>query len=65
MCGKARLRASRGFPWYVKNHGIDANLFVAGEGDEMKRHPALIPLSHDHHRALVEARRLRQAADTP
>jgi quercetin dioxygenase-like cupin family protein len=28
----------------------------------MKRHPALIPLSHDHHRALVEARRLRRAA---
>lgn len=31
----------------------------------MKRHPALIPLSHDHHHALVEARRLRRAADTP
>jgi hypothetical protein len=31
----------------------------------MKRHPALIPLSHDHHHALVEARRLRLAADTP
>jgi hemerythrin-like domain-containing protein len=31
----------------------------------MKRHPALIPLSHDHHRALVEARRLRRAADAP
>ena len=29
----------------------------------MKRHPALIPLSHDHHHALVEARRLRRAAD--
>lgn len=28
----------------------------------MKRHPALIPLSHDHHHALVEARRLRDAA---
>jgi hemerythrin-like domain-containing protein len=31
----------------------------------MKRHPALMPLSHDHHHALVEARRLRRAADTP
>ena len=31
----------------------------------MKRHPALVPLSHDHHRALVEARRLRRAADAP
>jgi quercetin dioxygenase-like cupin family protein len=31
----------------------------------MKRHPALIPLSHDHHHALVEARRLRRAAGTP
>jgi quercetin dioxygenase-like cupin family protein/hemerythrin superfamily protein len=31
----------------------------------MKRHPALVPLSHDHHQALVEARRLRRAADTP
>lgn len=29
----------------------------------MKRHRALIPLSHDHHHALVEARRLREAAD--
>ena len=28
----------------------------------MKRHRALIPLSHDHHHALVEARRLRRAA---
>jgi mannose-6-phosphate isomerase-like protein (cupin superfamily) len=28
----------------------------------MKRHPALIALSHDHHHALVEARRLRHAA---
>jgi mannose-6-phosphate isomerase-like protein (cupin superfamily) len=26
----------------------------------VKRHPALVPLSHDHHPALVEARRLRQ-----
>jgi hemerythrin-like domain-containing protein/quercetin dioxygenase-like cupin family protein len=31
----------------------------------MKRHAALIPLSHDHHRALVEARRLRRAAAGP
>jgi quercetin dioxygenase-like cupin family protein len=31
----------------------------------MKRHPALISLSHDHHRSLVEARRLRRAADAP
>jgi quercetin dioxygenase-like cupin family protein len=29
----------------------------------MKRHPALVPLSHDHHHALVAARRLRQAAE--
>src|SRR5262245_52181125 len=29
----------------------------------MKRHPALISLSHDHHQALVQARRLRRAAD--
>jgi quercetin dioxygenase-like cupin family protein len=29
----------------------------------MKRHRALIPLSHDHHDALVAARRLRQGAD--
>jgi quercetin dioxygenase-like cupin family protein len=29
----------------------------------MRRHRALIPLSHDHHHALVEARRLRNAAD--
>jgi hypothetical protein len=27
----------------------------------MKRHPALVPLSRDHHRALVIARRLRRA----
>ena len=29
----------------------------------MKRLEALIPLSHDHHHALVEAKRLRRAAD--
>jgi quercetin dioxygenase-like cupin family protein/iron-sulfur cluster repair protein YtfE (RIC family) len=29
----------------------------------MKRHPALIPLSHDHHHGLVELRRLRRAAE--
>ena len=29
----------------------------------MKRRPALIPLSHDHHHALAAARRLRLAAD--
>ena len=29
----------------------------------MKRHPALLPLSRDHHHALVIARRLRQATD--
>lgn len=28
----------------------------------MKRHPALIPLSHDHHAKLVQARRLRLAS---
>jgi hypothetical protein len=27
----------------------------------MKRHPALVPLSHDHHQVLVIARRLRRA----
>ena len=28
----------------------------------MKRHPALVPLSHDHHAELVQARRLRLAS---
>src|SRR5438874_6587999 len=28
----------------------------------MKRHPALIPLSRDHHNGLVQASRLRRAA---
>src|SRR6266545_1467655 len=28
----------------------------------MKRHPALIPLSRDHHNGLVQAARLRRAA---
>jgi quercetin dioxygenase-like cupin family protein len=31
----------------------------------MKRHPALVPLSHDHHAALVAARRLRDGASGP
>jgi len=31
----------------------------------MKRHPALIPLTHDHHHALAQARRLREAAAGP
>lgn len=30
----------------------------------MKRHPALVPLSHDHHQTLVRARELRRAAAT-
>jgi len=29
----------------------------------MKRHSSLVPLSHDHHHALSEARRLRRAAE--
>jgi mannose-6-phosphate isomerase-like protein (cupin superfamily) len=29
----------------------------------VKRHPALVPLSHDHHHTLVRARELRRAAD--
>jgi hemerythrin-like domain-containing protein len=29
----------------------------------VRRAPALVPLSHDHHHALVQARRLRLAAD--
>lgn len=29
----------------------------------MKRHPALVPLSDDHHHELVQARRLTRAAD--
>lgn len=31
----------------------------------MKRHAALVSLSHDHHHALVQARRLRRAAEDP
>ena len=29
---------------------------------DVKRHPALVPLSHDHHHTLVRARQLRRAA---
>lgn len=32
-------------------------------GHRMRRHPALVGLSHDHHHALVAARRLRRAAE--
>jgi hypothetical protein len=31
-------------------------------GGPLKRHPALVPLSHDHHNELSEARRLRLAS---
>jgi hypothetical protein len=31
----------------------------------MKRHRTLVPLSHEHHHALIEARRLRCAAEGP
>jgi hemerythrin-like domain-containing protein len=31
----------------------------------VKRHPALVPLSDDHHHELVQARRLLRAADAP
>ena len=30
----------------------------------MKRHPALVPLSEEHHHELAHARRLRRAADS-
>jgi quercetin dioxygenase-like cupin family protein/hemerythrin-like domain-containing protein len=42
-------------------HRIAVNNSV--EYSSVKRHPSLVPLSHDHHHALVEARRLRRAAD--
>jgi hemerythrin-like domain-containing protein len=35
---------------------------VPPEGDPLRRHSALIPLSHDHHAELVQARRLRLAS---
>jgi len=38
---------------------------VAATLEEVKRHRALIPLSHDHHDALVAARRLRRGAGAP
>jgi hemerythrin-like domain-containing protein len=38
-------------------------LAVSGYARNVKRHAALVPLSHDHHDALVAARRLRHGAD--
>jgi quercetin dioxygenase-like cupin family protein len=38
-------------------------LVTAVRGRAMKRHRSLVALSHDHHRTLVEARRLRAGAD--
>jgi quercetin dioxygenase-like cupin family protein/hemerythrin-like domain-containing protein len=35
-----------------------------GYAQRVKRHAALVPLSHDHHHALVAARRLRRGADS-
>jgi len=40
----------------------DAEPRSAGRRAEVKRHPALVPLSHDHHAELVQARRLRLAS---
>jgi Hemerythrin HHE cation binding domain len=34
---------------------------ASGQNGGVKRHAALVPLSHDHHHALVQARRLREA----
>ncbi|HEU5491581.1 MAG TPA: hemerythrin domain-containing protein [Gaiellaceae bacterium] len=45
-----RARRSRDLAW------------CRGRRSELKRHPALIPLSHDHHAELVQARRLRLAS---
>ena len=36
---------------------------MTGYGGRVKRHAALVPLAHDHHHALVEARRLSRSAD--
>jgi quercetin dioxygenase-like cupin family protein len=38
--------------------------FRAGYARRMKRHRALVALSHDHHHGLVQARRLRRAAES-
>jgi len=37
----------------------------APPGRSLERDPALVPLSQDHHHALVQALRLREAADGP
>jgi quercetin dioxygenase-like cupin family protein len=47
----------------AKNHLAGCFGFV-GSLLHMKRHASLIPLSHDHHRALVAARRLCRGADS-
>jgi quercetin dioxygenase-like cupin family protein/hemerythrin-like domain-containing protein len=49
-------------PLEAVSHGLMPEGY-AGTGSTMKRHRHLVPLSHDHHHALVEARRLRRAAD--
>jgi hypothetical protein len=54
----------RRFPASVRGHDpttssqhLSRNLM--SQNDPQRRHPALVPLSHDHHHGLVAARRLR------
>jgi quercetin dioxygenase-like cupin family protein len=50
----------------IRSHRLERFRASARRGryrQRMKRHPALVSLSHDHHQALVASRRLRRAAD--
>lgn len=55
--------------WEVKNLEVKTMMQNSGDRrDELgslkpqKRHPALVPLSHDHHEGLIAAQRLKRAA---
>src|SRR5215204_6665758 len=59
---QARSRSSRtrlNPRHYRRSCGFPA---LTGYGGRVKRHAALVPLAHDHHHALVEARRLSRGA---
>ena len=56
---RRRLRLSR------EEHLAEAggNASAGSAASALRRHQALVPLSHDHHHGLAQARRLRRAGD--
>jgi iron-sulfur cluster repair protein YtfE (RIC family) len=48
----------------IAQASLESNVGVRDGSQFMKRHRSLVPLSHDHHQALVQARRLKRGKES-